>query len=200
MDSDLQPEQTLSNGRYRIIGRLDNGGFGVIYHAEDLRLDIQVAIKENKDSSQDAQRRFRREARLLAKLDHGRLPSVTDHFIEQDDPVLAGRQYLVMEFIPGDDLQEIIESKDAQDEKVVIGWMNQDEKVVIGWMNQIMDALAYMHTQTDPDTGQIVPMIHRDIKPSNIKLTPRGEVFLVDLHNWPLQEHQPPPAPKLSLC
>ena len=165
---DLKPGRTLHN-RYRIIGRLDSGGFGVIYHAEDLMLKREVAIKENKDTSEDAQRRFRREALHLAKLKYPQLPSVTDRFIERDDPALAGRQYLVMEFIPGDDLQEIIKSKGPQ-----------EEKIVVGWMNQVMDALTYMHTQTDPDTGRIMPMIHRDIKPSNIKLTPYDKVFLVD--------------------
>ena len=103
---------------------------------------------------------FYREASILSRLDHPNLPKVSD-FFNQD-----GREYLVMDFIPGQDLRQLVEEARRHDTFL-------PEESVLAWAGQLCDALTYLHTQ-DP------PVLHRDIKPSNIKLTPRGVVKLVD--------------------
>lgn len=148
----------IVGNRYRIISQLSQGGFGAIYRAEDLSLKTTCALKENLDYWDEAQRQFEQEARLLAGLRHPNLPRVIDYF-----NVPAQGQYLVMDFVEGYDLQEVIER---------VG-QPLIEKQVLGWIDQICDALIYLH-------GQRPPIIHRDIKPANIRLTPTGKAMLVD--------------------
>ena len=147
----------LLNNRYRIHDILGQGGMGAVYRATDENLDVTVAIKENAFFSEDYARQFRREAKVLATLRHPNLPRVFDYFVIDQQG-----QYLVMDYIEGDDLRQ---------------WMNKEgviseiEAVQIGI--EICDALIYLHSR--------VPAItHRDIKPGNIKITPDGEVLLVD--------------------
>ncbi|MEL7644213.1 MAG: serine/threonine-protein kinase, partial [bacterium] len=147
----------ILNSRYRIVKLLGQGGFGAVYKAWDLNLSHSCAVKENLDTSLEAQRQFTREATVLANLSHPNLPRVTDHFIIHDQG-----QYLVMDFIEGEDLQTMLE-KD--------GTIPQER--VITWMGQVMDALEYLH-------GRTPPVLHRDIKPANIKITPDGKAVLVD--------------------
>lgn len=150
----LENGSTL-NQRYRIDGRLGQGGMGAVYLAYDITLQIQVAVKENLNVDPIAERQFRREASLLATLRHQNLPRVTDHFI------LDGRQYLVMDFIEGEDLEARCERQPP-----TVG-------EVLSWANLICNALIYLHSLQPP-------VIHRDIKPANIKLQPDGNLMLVD--------------------
>ena len=91
--------------RYRIRQQLGKGGFGAVYLADDSRLPgRQVALKENLGVSKESQQQFKREALLLARLHHPNLPQVTDYFF---DP--GGKQYLVMDYVPGDNLRLHIE-------------------------------------------------------------------------------------------
>jgi serine/threonine protein kinase len=150
----LEPGSIL-NERYRIEGQLGKGGMGTVYFAFDQTLQIRVAVKENLNISGESERQFQREARLLASLRHPNLPRVTDHFI------LEGRQYLVMDFIEGEDLHAVSRRRPP----------NVPE--VLRWADDACDALAYLH-KLDP------PIIHRDIKPANLKLQPNGKVVLVD--------------------
>ncbi len=146
----LTTGQILAN-RYRIVKRLAQGGFGTIYRAWDLSLKKNCAIKENFETSPQAHRQFEREASFLANLHHPNLPRVTDYF------TIAGQgQYLVMDFIEGDDLQQMLDAKGPL-----------PEVQVLNWITQICDALEYLHNQTPP-------IIHRDIKPANIKIKPPG--------------------------
>jgi serine/threonine protein kinase len=162
----LKIDQRLQQGRYRIRDRLGQGGMGTVYLAEDLNLSARlVAIKENTDTSPEAQIQFQREAVLLASLTHPNLPRVTDHFIEP-----SGRQYLVMDYVQGDDLRDLLQEQGGP----------LPESVVLGWIDQVMSALEYMHNWVDPHTRKPNPMIHRDIKPGNIKRTLNGRVVLVD--------------------
>lgn len=162
----LKIDQRLQQGRYRIRDRLGQGGMGTVYLAEDLNLSGRlVAIKENTDASPETQAQFKREAVMLASLNHANLPRVTDHFIEP-----SGRQYLVMDYIQGDDLRQVLQNQHAP----------LPEEVALAWLGQVMDALEYMHTWIDPLAGRPSPIIHRDIKPSNIKRTPDGRIVLVD--------------------
>lgn len=160
-------------GRYQIRERIGQGGTGSIYLAEDLRLEGRLcAVKEVEHdrslperSFNQAREQFMREATVLARLDHPNLPKVSD-FFSRDIHNSDARDYLVMDYVPGDDLRTLM--LDARRNKTYLR-----EDVVLGWANQIANALTYLHTQ-DP------PIIHRDIKPSNLKLTPSGLVKLVD--------------------
>jgi len=144
-------------GRYQIINELGRGGFGAVYRAWDANLNRYCALKENLDTSADAQRQFAREATVLAGLSHANLPRVTDHFT-----ILNQGQYLVMDYVEGEDL---------------LGVMNNlgviDVEQALKWITQVADALAYLH-------GRVPPVVHRDIKPANIRITPEGKAMLVD--------------------
>jgi len=164
---------TLANGetlrdRYVVREQIGRGGTGNIYLADDVRLQGRLcAIKEvehdqslSPDVLTQARDQFFREASVLARLDHPNLPKVSDFFS------MGARDYLVMDYVPGKDLRQIM-----QDARRNNNFLPESE--VLGWANQIADALNYLHQQ-DP------PIVHRDIKPSNIKLTPSGLVKLVD--------------------
>jgi len=152
----LTPE-TILQGRYRIVRQLGQGGMGAVYEAIDQRLDTTVALKETLFADERLRKQFEREARLLARLHHPALPRVSDHFSEGDG------QFLVMQYIPGDDLSEMMTRKRGPFPA------NQ----VLTWADQLLDALDYLHTQ-DPQ------IVHRDIKPQNLKLTSRGQIILLD--------------------
>lgn len=157
--------------RYQILELVGQGGMGAVYKANDLRLDGRVcAIKEvlpdllGIDSSPqvlaETVDQFYQEASVLARLDHPYLPKVSDYFSD------GSREYLVMDYVAGRDLQEMLADSRRQNSLLA-------ESQVLAWATQILDALDYLHSQ-DP------PVLHRDIKPSNIKLTPQGVIKLVD--------------------
>ncbi len=152
----LEPGIILNN-RYRIIEVLGQGGMGSIYRARDESLDIDVAVKDNLFTSDEYARQFRREATILATLRHAGLPRVTDYFM-----IEGQGQYLVMDFIEGEDLRQRMER---------IGTLPEDEVIVIG--AAICDTLVYL-SSCDP------AVVHRDIKPGNVKISPDGEIYLVD--------------------
>ncbi len=147
---------------------------GNVYRAEDIRLPGRLcAIKEvkaNPDLPSEMQRQaahqFLREASVLARLDHPTLPKVSDFFNEN------GRDYLVMDYVPGDNLQQRIEKAANGIEEISIRH----------WANQLVDALTYLHKQNPP-------VLHRDIKPANIKITPDNKVKLVDFGLVKLMVH-----------
>ncbi|MFN2133991.1 MAG: serine/threonine-protein kinase [Anaerolineae bacterium] len=159
---------TVLRSRYKIAEFISQGGMGAIYLAEDLRLDGRTcAIKEmwtDTDAGPDdlgqIQLQFHREASVLARLDHPNLPKVSDYFAENS------RDYLVMDFVAGKDLKQLMEEARGRQEML-------SEQRVLDWAKQILDALEYLHTQEPP-------VLHRDIKPANIKLTPSGTIKLVD--------------------
>ena len=146
------------NDRFRIVTLLAQGGFGAVYRAWDLNLKNAVALKENLTITPESLKQFTVEARLLANLRQENLPYVIDYFS------LPGQgQYLVMEFVEGQDLQSMLDETGRPLPKTQS----------INWITQICNALIYLHSQTPP-------VIHRDIKPANIKITPKGQVMLVD--------------------
>ncbi|HEY2973472.1 MAG TPA: protein kinase [Pyrinomonadaceae bacterium] len=150
--------ETVLQNRYRIIRLLGQGGMGAVYEAMDERLDTAVALKETLFADERLRKQFEREARLLARMHHPALPRVSDHFAEGEG------QFLVMQFIPGDDLSQMMTRKQGKP-------FPADQ--VLMWGDQLLDALDYLHTQ-DPQ------IIHRDIKPQNLKLTSRGQIILLD--------------------
>lgn len=145
-------------GRYQITSLLGQGGMSRVYLATDLRLNVRVALKENLQAEAQARDQFRREAQILAHLSHPSLPRVMDHF----DDAVTGRQYLVMDFVEGEDLNMMVKR---------VGRL--PETTAVNWIQQILSAVEYLHSQQPP-------VIHRDIKPSNIKITPAGKAVLVD--------------------
>ncbi len=163
----LNPYELLKE-RYIILKTIGRGGMGAIYLADDNRLaGRQCAIKEVQQESglpnnliKQGREQFYREASVLAMLDHPTLPKVSDYFAEGD------RDYLVMDFVPGDDLKTLMDRARRRGNFL-------DIADVMSWALQITDALDYLHNQESP-------VIHRDIKPSNLKLTPRGQIKLVD--------------------
>ena len=152
----LQPGFLL-NARYRIDEVIAQGGMGAIYRAYDTALQIRVAVKENFYTGEEHNRQFRREAVILADLRHPNLPRVTDHFAVPDQG-----QYLVMDYIEGDDIRQMVQTRGRLDEAEVI-------RIGVG----VCQGLAYLHSRNPP-------IIHRDIKPGNVKVSPNGGVFLVD--------------------
>lgn len=148
---------TLLHKRYRIVEILGQGGMGSVYRAVDENLGVDVALKENLFTTDEYARQFRLEAVILANLRHPNLPRVTDHFVIGDQG-----QYLVMDYIEGEDLRQRMER---------VGSISEDEAILIG--AAMCDALSYLHTRKPP-------ILHRDIKPGNVKITPDGHIFLVD--------------------
>ena len=147
----------LLYNRYRVLEILGRGGMGAVYRATDESLGVEVAVKENLFTTDDYARQFRTEAVILAGLRHSNLPRVTDHFVIDD----LG-QYLVMDYIEGDDLRQCMEKT---------GPISEEEAIRIG--AAACDALAYLHSRKPP-------ILHRDIKLGNIKLSEDGGVYLVD--------------------
>ncbi|MEA3340157.1 MAG: serine/threonine-protein kinase [Chloroflexota bacterium] len=156
----LIPGQMVHD-RYRVIALLSKGGMGAVYEALDTTLGVRCALKEmvpypgtSAAVLPQLREQFLQEARVLAELRHPNLPRVTDHFEEEDGV------YLVMDYVCGKRLDEIIIEKKK---------LAEDE--VLGWARQLMEALVHCHEHG---------VIHRDIKPQNVVITPLGWITLVD--------------------
>jgi outer membrane protein assembly factor BamB/tRNA A-37 threonylcarbamoyl transferase component Bud32 len=153
--------------RYQIESILGIGGMSVVYKGRDLRFRNvyrACAIKEMIDRSPDSQthaitfKNFEREANLLANLNHPAIPKIYDYFIE------GGRIYLVLEFVEGQNLEDILE--------VAPGPIEEEQ--VVRWALQICDVLSYLHNHK-PE-----PIVFRDMKPSNVMISPDSRVVLID--------------------
>lgn len=152
--------------RYRIVAVLGQGGMGAVYLADDARLaGRRVAIKENlpdptasPQALSQVRQQFAQEASILASLDHPNLPKVFDYFAE------GGREYLVMDYVEGEDLEAILRQAGGP----------LPEALALGWADQLLSALEYLHGYRPR------PIIHRDIKPANIRLARDGTIKLVD--------------------
>ncbi|MFC1636556.1 protein kinase, partial [Planctomycetota bacterium] len=144
-------------GNFEITEMIGRGGMGVVYLARDTKLDRSVAVKSmpaELHSSSTAQARFKREAKLLASLNHPNI-AVIYEIIEQQ----VGASYLVLEYVPGQTLAQRINNKP----------LKLEEALSIG--QQSAEAVSAAH-----DKG----VIHRDLKPGNIKITPDGRVKVLD--------------------
>ena len=157
-------EGHLLDGRYRVKKVLGVGGMGRVYLSNDTRLaNRPVAVKEmivgdgiqEKKAIED----FTREANVLARLSHPGIPTLIDHFAENS------RQYLVMEFVAGGDLQAVLDKLGPK------GKIAEDR--VLRWARQMLDVLDFLHAQKPP-------IIYRDLKPGNIMIDKDGRAMLID--------------------
>ena len=143
--------------RYKVIRTLGQGGYGAVYLVEDTRLvGRQVALKESFDNSPDAKQQFAIEAQILANVVHNALPRVSDSFVDS-----TGHLFLVMDYVEGNDLSEIIQRGIVPEQQAVT------------WMSEICEAVGFLHQLNQP-------IIHRDVKPHNIKIRRDGHAVLVD--------------------
>jgi serine/threonine protein kinase len=142
--------------RYEILQTLGQGGMGVVYLARQKKLDRLVAIKAISPylaQEPEVRERFAAEASVLARLSHPNIVTLYD-YIEEPDAL-----YLVMEYVEGKPLSEILKAGPLPLESIR------------KYFHQILDAFAYAHSKG---------IIHRDIKPSNIIITPEGQVKILD--------------------
>jgi serine/threonine protein kinase len=144
---------------YRITKIIKSGGMGIVYKAIDAS-GAEYAVKEMHDQfatqseRDDGIMRFVEEAQLLRALDHPSIPKVFRSFIDE------GRYYLSMEFIHGEDLEDMVKREGRV-----------DEATVLQWADRVFDVLEYMHS---------AGLIYRDMKPSNIMLDRDGQVKIID--------------------
>jgi outer membrane protein assembly factor BamB/tRNA A-37 threonylcarbamoyl transferase component Bud32 len=157
---------TKLQDRYLVEEPIGVGGMSIVYRGRDLRFKDVVrhcAIKEMAQTAPDSNTRalnlknFQRESGLLATLQHPAIPKVYDFFEER------GRIYLVLELIPGKDLETVLEEADAPLAEVTVG----------RWAVQILDVLTYLHNHR-PE-----PIVFRDMKPSNVMLA-GDRIVLID--------------------
>jgi serine/threonine protein kinase len=168
----LQPlaPGTLMCGRYRVVSRLGKGGMGCVYIVQDEHFEARPlrSMKEmiprldDRQQHQYQQRRqrmvsFKREADVLETLRHPNIPRVYDSFTE------FRRAYLVLDYIEGEDLEQVLDRTN--------GFLSP--QVVGSWMIQLCRIVEYLHYHKPP-------IIFRDLKPSNVILTPDQRIILID--------------------
>lgn len=152
----LAPNSILGN-RYRIVRVIGRGRSGLTYEATNEFLGMRVAIREGHAISNLSTAVFKSEAQIQSSLYHPALPKILDCFDEDE------KQYLVMTFIPGRSLGELLQERGTP--------FPQDD--VLNWTNQLLDLLAYLHSQEPP-------IILRNISPENLKLGGRNTIGIVD--------------------
>jgi eukaryotic-like serine/threonine-protein kinase len=147
--AELQGE--ILDKRYEIVARIAEGAMGVVYRGVRLKLDRAVAIKvmhHTLPDVSDARKRFEREARLMARLEHPHCVSLVDYGVHK------GKPYVVMQLVTGRDLFDVL----AEQRRF-------DPQRAADVMCQVLSGLAHAHEQN---------IIHRDIKPANIMITPKA--------------------------
>lgn len=170
----LSPGALLQEGGLRVIMHSFSGGMSAVYlaerphspksaHSGAVLQPAVVVVKESvippaADAGVRAKARemFRREAKLLMNVHHERVAKVLDHFVEND------RDYLVLEYLPGLSLRQLVSRNGPQ-----------DEEQVLRWAAEIAGVLAYLHNLE-------VPIVHRDLTPDNLIVAPDGKLYLID--------------------
>ncbi|HET8843017.1 MAG TPA: protein kinase [Ktedonobacteraceae bacterium] len=162
----IQPSETLGDGRYHLKTFLGSGGFSAVYRAEDTREKRDVAIKRihlRGLSSQEiieSTETFHREVSLLSGLAHPQIPRFYEQFQDQE------HWYVVLEYIAGQTLESLLTTRGARGDSLSL-----EEILDLGL--QLCTVLTYLHSRQPP-------IIFRDLKPSNIICTPEGKFVLID--------------------
>jgi len=158
----LERGEKIGNERFSVLMQLGSGGLSAVYLAEKANKEL-VVIKEStlpatlqEEQRAKAEELFKREAKLLLKLDHPQIAKIFDHFVE------GGRDYLVLEFIPGHTLRQLVAKRGPQ-----------NERVAIDLIRQLAHVLDYIH-------GLTPPILHRDISPDNLVLKDDGKLVVID--------------------
>ena len=141
-------------GKYEILEKIGEGGFGQVHKGRDPHLRRFVAVKTCTSADSEMRRRFHREAQIAAALQHPNIVTVHDLGFEH------GLPYLVQEFLSGEDLQQVIARHDPL-----------DLATRLRYLLQVGQGLAYAH-----DEG----VLHRDVKPSNVRVLDSGQVKILD--------------------
>lgn len=158
----LEPEHTLRGGELKVVKQIAFGGLSAIYLAQRNGTDMVVLKEAVVPSSADVETRrkaeemFNREAALLVRLNHDNIAKVLDHFVDDS------RNYLMLEYINGQDLRQYVKQNGPQ-----------SEAQVIEWGISIAEILKYLHKQNPP-------IIHRDLTPDNLVLKNDGTLRLID--------------------
>ena len=151
---------SVLDGKYKILSEIGHGGMSVVYLALNERANKTWAIKEvRKDGGNDQEvvsQGLIAETEMLKKLHHPNLPSIVD-VIDTDDSFI-----IVMDYIEGRSLQDLLDTSGPQ-----------PVDLVVDWSKQLCDVLGYLHSR-------IPPIIYRDMKPPNVMLRPNGQVMLID--------------------
>ncbi len=152
-------------GRYEIRERIGSGGMARVFKAWDTNLERPVAIKilhDHLTEDPNFKERFEREAKLVAGLNHPNIVQIYDYdFIDFNSQMLS---YMVMPFIPGKTLKEVLEETAARGERI-------EYKQILSVMLNLTSALSYAHARG---------MVHRDVKPANIMFNEHGQAILTD--------------------
>lgn len=158
----LAPGKTLLNGDLRVVRQLGFGGLSAVYLVQRSKKDLFV-LKESAlpaDVDDELQRKaaehFERESLILARLDHPQIAKVYDHFVED------GRHYLLLEYVHGEDLRQVVQEMGAL-----------EETRVRALALEIAEIIDYLHSQTPA-------ILHRDITPENLVLNDNAKVVLID--------------------
>jgi predicted Ser/Thr protein kinase len=146
-------------GIYEIDKELGSGGGGIVYLGHHLRLNKQIALKEDKRKLTVGEEKLRREVDLLKDLSQTYIPQVYD-FVQENDSV-----YTVMDYIEGESLDKLIERGQLP-----------SQPQLIKWACQLLEALSYLHSRKP------YGILHGDIKPANIMLRPDGDICLIDFN------------------
>jgi tRNA A-37 threonylcarbamoyl transferase component Bud32 len=158
----LEPGRMVRNGSLKIVRHLALGGLSAVYlgQLEDRKLVVLKEAVVSDDATESAQSKAKemleREAAMLLKLSHPNIVKVMDHFVEQ------GRNYVMLEYINGQDLRQLVRQNGPQ-----------KEPIILEWALQMATILKYMHEQEPP-------VIHRDFTPDNLVLCEDGSIALID--------------------
>ena len=161
----LFPGNHLKDGRYLILQRIGVGGQGTAYLVKDLIADKEVVVKEtlfpvfvDPETKAAAQGRFQQELRLLEQLSHDNVVRMLDSFYDEH------RGYLVLDYIDGETLRQLVKREGPL-----------PEQRVIELLKQMSEILSYLHELSPP-------IIHRDFTPENLMLDKNGRLILIDFN------------------
>jgi len=160
----LSPGTSLQSGRLQVLSQLAFGGFSAVYMVKD-RQNKAMILKElvipkniGEEATQRIKDHFTREAKILSELNHEQLAKVLDFFVEER------RNYLLLEYIRGQNLRQLVSGKTGL-----------QESIVVDWAMQMCSVLEYLHTHHPP-------VIHRDFTPENLIVSPVGKIVLIDFN------------------